>query len=132
MTPGENRYEWYQYYCSNFYAVKEVRIVFSTMASMAAENNVITDAQFGFKADHSTVDAIFILQSLIDKKIKNKKKLYCAFVDLKRAFDSVYRNGLWFKLIKNGVDGKLLRIIRSVYSQAKSCVRHFGCLSDFF
>ena len=78
------------------------------------------------------MDAIFILQSLIDKKIKNKKKLYCAFVDLKRAFDSVYRNGLWFKLIKNGVDGKILKIIRSMYSQAKSCVRHFGSLSDFF
>ena len=102
------------------------------LKSWATENNVITDAQFGFKADHSTVDAIFILQSLIDKKIKNKKKLYCAFVDLKRAFDSVYRNGLWFKLIKNGVDGKILKIIRSMYSQAKSCVRHFGSLSDFF
>ena len=44
----------------------------------------------------------------------------------------MYRNGLWFKLIKNGVDGKLLRIIRSMYSQVKSCVRHFGSLSDFF
>ena len=38
------------------------------LKSWATENNVITDAQFGFKADHSTVDAIFILQSLIDKK----------------------------------------------------------------
>ena len=44
----------------------------------------------------------------------------------------MYRNGLWFKLIKNGVDGKILKIIRSMYSQAKSCVRHFGSLSDFF
>ena len=33
---------------------------------------------------------------------------------------------------KNGVDGKLIRIIRSMCSQAKSCVRHFGSLSDFF
>ena len=30
----------------------------------AVENDTITDAQFGFKANHSTVDAVLILTSL--------------------------------------------------------------------
>ena len=51
------------------------------------------------------------------------KRLYCALIDLKRTFDSVYRNGLWYKMIKNGLDGKLFDIIRSIYSDVKSCVK---------
>ena len=73
------------------------------------------------------------MQSLINKKkIRDKKKLYCVFVDLRRAFDSVYRDGLWLKRLKSGIDGKIKSIIRSMYNQAKSCVKHFGTLSDFF
>ena len=89
-----------------------------------------SDAQFGFKAKHSTVDAIFILTSLIERHLQNKKRLYCAFIDLKRAFDSVYRDGLWFKLIKNGVGRKLFILLRSMYSEVKSCVRHLNMFAD--
>ena len=102
------------------------------LKAWAATNNIISDAQFGFKADHSTVDAIFILESLVNKAIQDRKKLYYSFIDLKRAFDSVFRNGLWYRLIKNGVDGKLFQIIRSIYAGVKSCVRNMNTLSDFF
>ena len=46
------------------------------------------------------MDAIFILNSLIERHLNNRKRFYC--------FDSVYRNGLWYKLIKSGVNGLLL------------------------
>ena len=50
--------------------------------------------------------------------------MYSAFIDLKRAFDSVYRNGLWYKIIKNGLDGKLFDLIKSIYSEVKLCVKN--------
>lgn len=53
-------------------------------------------------------------------------------MDFKRAFDSVYRNGLWYKLIKSGLDGKLFQIIRSMYADVKACVRNISTLSEFF
>ena len=107
-------------------------VINNRLKRWAVDIEVIYDAQFGFKSDYSTVDAIFILQCQIERKIREREKLYCAFVDLKRAFDSVYRDGLWFKLIKSGIDGKLLSIIRLMYSETKSCVKHFGTLSEFF
>ena len=88
--------------------------------------------KFGFKSDYSTVDAIFILESLLSKYIRDKKRLYCSFIDLKRAFDSVYRDGLWYKLLKQGLNGKVFQIIRSIYSDVKSCVKNFGSISEFF
>ena len=66
------------------------------------DNN--TDAQFGFKSNHSTIDAVFILKYLIDRQLMSKQKLYCAFVDLKKAFDSVSRLSLWHKMIKCGIE----------------------------
>ena len=43
---------------------------------------VISDSKFGFRRGRSTIDAIFLLQSLIQKVLNQKERLYCAFVDL--------------------------------------------------
>ena len=94
--------------------------------------NTVSDAQFGFKKGFSTVDAIYTLHSLIQNMLNNNKRLYCAFVDLKKAFDSVYHNALWLKLYKLGINGNLLRIIRAMYNSVKCCVRHCGSYSEFF
>ena len=107
-------------------------VINQRIINWSTANEISTDAQFGFKAGHSTIDAIFVLQNLIQRSFKNKKRLYCAFIDLQRAFDSVYRNALWYKLIKYGIDGKLLKLLRSMYNSVKSCVRHINSLSDFF
>ena len=106
-------------------------VINQRLITWSTANEISTDAQFGFKAGHSIIDAIFNLQNLIKKRVKNKKRLYYAFIDLQRAFDSVYRNALWYKLIKYGVDGKLLKLPRSMYCAVKSCVRHLNTLSDF-
>ena len=74
-------------------------------------NDIITDVQFGFKANYSTVDAIFLLNSFIEKQLRNRSKLYCCFIDLQKCFDSIYRNGLWVKLIKMGIKGRLFNVI---------------------
>ena len=51
---------------------------------------------------------------------------------MKKAFDSVYRNALWLKLFKLGVNGKMLRIVKAMYSSVKCRVRHLNTYSDFF
>ena len=81
----------------------------------------------------STVNCIFVLTSIIDKIVKHeKRKLYCSFVDFKKCFDYVYRNGIWFKLIEQGVSSKIVKTLQSIYSTVKSCVRVNGTLREFF
>ena len=96
------------------------------------ENDIITDAQFGFRKDMSTIDAAFILQFLINRTLKNKKRLYCCFVDYKKAFHFVNRQKLWYKMIQLGVNGNILAIIRSLYDNVKCCVKYNNEISDFF
>ena len=96
------------------------------------EYNIVTDAQFGFRSGLSTVDAIFVLQSLINKTLNGKKRLYCCFVDFQKAFDSIDRQKLWYKLFHIGIRGKCLDVIKSLYSNVKSCVKYDGVVSEHF
>ena len=49
----------------------------------------IAGEQMGFMPQRSTHDSMFILESLRDGQIKNKGKLFAAFLDLRKAFDTV-------------------------------------------
>ena len=89
----------------------------------SSTNNIISDVQFGFQPNLSAVDAIFSLHSLITEFTQSRKKLYCYFIDYKKAFDSIIRSNLWVKIKHYGIHGKLLSIIQSMYSDIKTCVK---------
>ena len=79
-----------------------------------------------------TVDNIFVLNGLITHCINENKYLYCCFVDFTKAFDYIDRDILWYKLIKIGVRGQMLNIIRSIYNSVKSRVKCNNTLSEAF
>ena len=43
-----------------------------------------------------TTDAMFTLRMLMENYREGKKKLHCAFVDLKKAYDRVSKEELWY------------------------------------
>ena len=75
---------------------------------------------------------IFVLHSVLDLYLSQKKRIYCAFIDYKKAFDSIDRTSLWYKLIQNNIRGKVFRVIRNMYANLKSCVINDNETSDFF
>ena len=102
------------------------------LLAWSESENVISDAQFGFRPKCGTRDAIFVLNTLITKTLQSNRRLYCVFVDYRKAFDSISHNMLWSKLWKAGIRGRLLNIIRSIYDNVKSCVKLDGKLSAMF
>ena len=94
--------------------------------------NVVGNEQAGFKQGFSTTDHSFSLKTLIDLYLMKKKRLYCCFVYYSKAFDTVNRSALWSKLISNGIGGKLIKAIYSIYNNAKSCVSVAGKTSEYF
>lgn len=94
--------------------------------------SILNDVQFGFRDRRSTTDAIFILHSLIQKIISKRLKLWCAFIDFERAFDTVNREALWHKLLEIGISCKMLTMLKAIYSNVKSCIKLNMQISDFF
>ena len=76
---------------------------------------VLIEAQAGFRANMSTIDDVFVLHGLISHVLNHGKKLYCAFIDFPKAFDYIVRENLWYKMIKLGLRGNILNIIKSMY-----------------
>ena len=94
--------------------------------------SLLGEEQAGFRAGYSTTDHIFTLKCIIDIFLSKKKKLFAAFIDYRKAFDNVWRVGLWQKLLNHNVNGKILKVIYSLYNQVKSCVRLRGTTSSLF
>ena len=96
------------------------------------DNNLLNVNQAGFRKGFSTTDHIFLFNAIINLFCFKKRKLYCAFIDYSKAFDSIWREALWHKLIKIGINGKILVVLKNMYSDIKSCVRVNQNMSDFF
>ena len=85
--------------------------------------DAVGEEQLGFKQNYSTTDGIFVLNSLIELLKAQKKTLFCAFIDLKKCFGSIWREGLWTKLSTYGLGSKMMNILKSIYQNVKSCLK---------
>ena len=102
------------------------------LTEFCEQNFILNEIQAGFRKGYSTADHVFVLKHLMDLFKSRNKKLFCCFVDYTKAFDSIWREALWHKLISNGIQGKILNVIKSLYAQIKACVFINGEKSEFF
>ena len=107
-------------------------IINERLRKFVKAGGLIGKEQAGFREGHSTLDHIFLLYSILDLYLKNKKRLYCAFIDYQKAFDTIHRPFLWTKVLKHGINGKILTVIYNLYQNAKSCVETSQGRSDLF
>ncbi|MCG8045176.1 MAG: reverse transcriptase family protein [Candidatus Thiodiazotropha taylori] len=108
------------------------RVLNNRLTTWAETYSIYVEAQAGFRKHMGTVDNIFVLSSLIKHFLNNNQFLFCAFIDFSKAFDYVVRDVVWYKLLKIGVRGKMLDIIKSIYQNVKSKVKHNNKLSSSF
>ena len=88
--------------------------------------------QSGFRKGYSTLDNLCILHSLFNILENKKIKLYCTFVDFTKAFDSVWRDGLWHKLLLNNINGNMFNVIVNMHKDWKSRIVDKNYVSEFF
>jgi len=109
-----------------------LHIVHSRLQTWVGENDIIVEEQAGFRRGYGTVDNIFVLRGVIDRYLSRHKKLFVAFIDFKKAFDSVNREALWTILNNYGIKGNVVNVLKSMYDSVSSCVRCADGLSEYF
>ena len=62
--------------------------------------------------------------SIVQNYLNENKRLYVIYVDMLKCFDSIYRNALWLKMFKSGIQGKLLRIVKDMYAMLSHVSNH--------
>ena len=88
--------------------------------------------QLGFTKKAQTYDHILTMQTIASKYKKLKKPVYAIFVDFKKAFDSVCRQALFYKMAKLGITGKFYDLLRNMYSNSFAYVKLSGHISNKF
>ena len=63
------------------------RIINNRLNYWSDTYHIIKDNQSGFRQGISTVDNIYILQSVIDVAFNRGKNVFCASIDFSKAFD---------------------------------------------
>ena len=90
------------------------------LTNFLEENAMLDENQADCRKSYSTTDHVFSLYALIEIiKFEKKKKMFCSFIDFSKAFDSVWRSGLWRKLLCNQINRNFLRVLHNIYLNAK-------------
>ena len=90
------------------------RILFSRLLKTVADN-VIPEAQCGFRPNRGTNYMIFAARQLQKKCSEQHRDLYTVLIDLTKAFDMVSRSHLWLLLRKFGCTEKFMKILKSLH-----------------
>ena len=72
---------------------------------------ILPESQSGFRPGRSTTDMIFTMEQLMERALESGLQLFYVFVDLRKAYDSVPRDGLWETLKTLGVPEKLRKLV---------------------
>ena len=84
---------------------------------------ILSEAQAGFRQGRSTIDQLLSLRLLAEKYNEVGKDLFLCYVDFQKAFDSVWRRGLWQVMRHLGYDRKIVRLLENLYKSTRSSVR---------
>ena len=83
---------------------------------------VLNPLQGGFREQVGCVHTAFILQEAIQSLREKGKKAYVAYLDVRKAFDTVWHQGLLVKLHQKGITGPIWQIINKWYTSSTTSI----------
>ena len=95
-------------------------------------NNLLANQQAGFRMFRSTEDQTTYLAQEVEDAFQAKKVTFVTWVDLQRAFDKVWTDGLLVKLQRCGIGGTMYKWIKSYLFNRRARVSLDGTTSRKF
>ena len=106
------------------------KIVYNCLYDYCIENNLLSVRKSGFKKGDGTVNRLIYITNNIYKALDAGEEVAMVFLDISKAFDKVWIQGLLHKLEKFGVSGNLLEWLRSyLTSRSQKTVLSGNCLN---
>ena len=98
------------------------RLIFNEMFEFFIENDLISQHQSGFKPGDSCINQLLSITHEIYQSFDEGFDVRSVFLDISKAFDKVWHDGLIFKLKQNGISGNLLNLLSNFLRNRKQRV----------
>lgn len=108
------------------------RVLLNRLTARLDDQRTLPEEQGGFRDGRSAIDQVFILTEATAQRAEDDLPTFVAFLDISKAYDTVWRDGMFYSLAEAGVRGRLLHCIRGFYRDVRSCVMMNGHRSKWF
>ena len=102
------------------------------LVSWLDDHDILNEGQNGFRSSRSCLDHIYSLHSIIKNRKHLRKDTFACFIDFKKAFDTVQRQCLWYKLLSFGLNGRIINALQSLYNSVSCSVKVNDYMTDWF
>ena len=87
------------------------------------QSGLIVPEQGGFRPNRGCPEQLFTLTELISLRRLRGRSTYTCFIDIQKAYDTVWHAGLKARLSESGITGRMYRAICSLYAGCESTIR---------
>ena len=102
------------------------RIINGRLMYYLETEKILSEEQAGFRQFRSTEDQATYLSQEIEDTFQDKKVMLTTWIDLQKAFDKVWTDGLLVKLQRCGIGGRMYKWISSFLMNRKARVKVDG------
>ena len=106
------------------------KLMYKRLIKFLEKNNILNENEFGFRSNRSTTQAILLIADKLQRAIEDKKISCGIFLDLSKAFDTVYHCILLKKLEQYGIRGIANGWFQSYLSNRKQFVTIVSASSE--
>ena len=107
------------------------RLIYNAMFKHFLDSNLISSNQSGFKPGDSCISQLIGITHDIFKGFDDGLEVRGIFLDISKAFDKIWHEGLIYKLRCNGICGNLLQLLISFINSRKQRVLLKGQCSSW-
>ena len=105
-------------------------ILLNRLGKFAIDNEYFSELQFGFMERVGCIEASFTILETINHMLERGSKVFSCSLDVRKAFDTVWIDGLLFKLFSElGIKGRMWLAIKDLHTNVKTKVLYAGSLS---
>ena len=100
-----------------------LKILANRIQKVTEGMNLLGNIQCGFRSGRRGAENLFILDTVIAHSKRNKSKTMIAMLDLKKAYDRICRDSLWYKLRMYGFPDGFVRVLELIYQESYGILR---------
>jgi len=106
------------------------RMIKNRLYWQAETNKWLSPHQSAFRRDRNTTDALLNLIEEGYEAIRKREEVLAVFLDIKKAYDTVWHDGLIYKLHQKGLRGRMLHYINNFLRERICVVKLQGIQSN--